>query len=202
MHGQPVHERTTSSPRLAPSPRFVLLTLPACCLPHARRQTIHCINSAIVKTAKLQAAGVVYRGVSGGVLPPAFWQADAASNVRGGVEFSFLSTTVDRAVALGYAASEAADGKPGVVFEIQQGLVDRGVDLSWLSQYPHEKEICFGPLTGLEVHRATVDGPVLVLSMRCDFHIKGPPPSTLASPALGTATCCPQAQRQPAGAHD
>ena len=39
----------------------------------------------------------------------------------------------------------------GLIFEIQMGMVDRGADLSWLSQYPHEKEICFPPLTGLEV---------------------------------------------------
>ena len=31
------------------------------------------------------------------------------------------------------------------------GMVDRGADLSWLSQYPGEKEVLFAPLTGMEV---------------------------------------------------
>ena len=53
-----------------------------------------------------------------------------------------MSTTRDRAVAMGYAEGGAA---AGIVFEIQQGMVDRGADISWLSQYPHEKEVLFGP---------------------------------------------------------
>ena len=32
-------------------------------------------------------------------------------------------------------------GSLGLVFEIVQGMVDRGADVSWLSQYGHEKEI-------------------------------------------------------------
>ena len=134
--------------------------------------TVHCINSALVKTSKLQAAATVYRGVSGGVLPPSFWQPDAASNVRGGVEFSFLSTTLDRRVAMHYAATASADGRAGVLFEIRQGLVDRGADLSWLSQYPFEREICFGPLTGLEVSSTSVEGSVLVLHMRLNVNLQ------------------------------
>ena len=43
------------------------------------------------------------------------------------------------------------------------GMVDRGADISWLSQYPHEKEILFAPLTGLEVQGSRVDGSVLTL---------------------------------------
>jgi hypothetical protein len=40
----------------------------------------------------------------GGVLPAAFWRANEA-NVRGGVEWAFLSTTKDYAVALRYTAA-------------------------------------------------------------------------------------------------
>jgi hypothetical protein len=29
----------------------------------------------------------------------------------------------------------------GIVIEVQQGMVNRGADISWLSQYPHEREI-------------------------------------------------------------
>ena len=48
---------------------------------------------------------------------------------------AFMSTTKDEAVALSYAAS--SDGA-GFVFEIPQGMVDRGADIGFLSQvYEH-----------------------------------------------------------------
>ena len=30
-------------------------------------------------------------------------------------------------------------------------MIDRGADIGWLSQYPHEARSLFAPLTGLEV---------------------------------------------------
>ena len=51
-------------------------------------------------------------------------------------------------VALTYAGKRRLGG---IVYEIQMGMIDRGADISWLSQYPHEKEILFAPLTGLEM---------------------------------------------------
>lgn len=112
---------------------------------------------------------------------------------------AFMSTTVDRNVAMGYAAGDG--NKMGIVIESQQGMVNRGADISKFSQvrnvwacvrartmrirsacvcvarvrvapivtcelrsscalpgvcvvceqYPHEREILFGPLTGIEV---------------------------------------------------
>ena len=41
--------------------------------------------------------------------------------------------------------------------------------LSWLPQYPHEREILFGPLTGIEVLGTRVDGGVVVIE--CAFSI-------------------------------
>ena len=46
-----------------------------------------------------------------------------------------MSTTLDAGVAMSYAAG----GGAGIVFEIQMGMVDRGAELDWISQYPHEK---------------------------------------------------------------
>ena len=43
-----------------------------------------------------------------------------------------MSTTLNRDVAFEYASSSKAGAS--VVFEIQQGMIDRGADLSWLSQ--------------------------------------------------------------------
>ena len=106
------------------------------CLGNRYATTLHVINSAVVKLGKLQPAMKVYRGVTGGVLPEIFWKANQ-HNVRGGCEYGFLSTTTDARVATDYAGSS---GKSGIVFEIAMGMVDRGASLSWLSQYPHERE--------------------------------------------------------------
>ena len=43
-----------------------------------------------------------------------------------------MSTTTDRKVAMGYAAGDGQ--KMGIVLEMQQGMVNRGADISWLSQ--------------------------------------------------------------------
>ena len=60
-------------------------------------------------------------------------------NVRGGVETAFMSGTLDRRVAASYASN--SDNGVGMVYEYHLGMIDRGADLSWLSQYPHEREV-------------------------------------------------------------
>ena len=50
-----------------------------------------------------------------------------------------------------------------------QGMVNRGASISWLSQFPHESEILFGPLTGIEVLGTRIDGSVVVII--CDFSV-------------------------------
>lgn len=101
--------------------------------------TLHTINSCIVKLGKVTKACKVYRGVAGGVLPAEFWHEDQHL-VRGGVEFSFMSTTKSFDVAMDYARAKGSSSV-SIVFEMIQGLVDRGADLKWLSQYPHEEEV-------------------------------------------------------------
>ena len=128
--------------------------------------TLHVINSAIVKLSKLSYAHKVYRGIRDKGLPDAFWKANE-SGVKGGIETAFMSTTLDRNVAMQYAG----DGKIGVIFEIQQGMIDRGADLMWISQYPHEREITFTPLTGLEVQSTRVEGRVLVVETKLSVNL-------------------------------
>ena len=53
-----------------------------------------------------------------------------------------LLQTLNRQVALRYA-----EGDAGIVLQIEQGAVARGASLQWLSQYPHEAELTFPPLT-------------------------------------------------------
>eukprot|EP00966_Prymnesium_polylepis_P302122 6980069-Prymnesium_polylepis.1 len=65
---------------------------------------------------------------------------------------------------MSYAESNGED-KCGFVLELQQGVISRGADLSWLSQYPGESEVCFPPLTALEVRTVRVEGSVLVIQM-------------------------------------
>jgi hypothetical protein len=43
--------------------------------------------------------------------------------VKGGIELGFMSTTLNRSVAMKFAK---ADKGPSTVFEIQMGMVDRG----------------------------------------------------------------------------
>ena len=78
----------------------------------------------------------LYRGWTGAWTLPveSFFEADAMG-VRGGVEYGFSSTTTEREQAM-----YNADGKASTILELEMGLVDRGADVSWLSQYPHEKE--------------------------------------------------------------
>eukprot|EP00966_Prymnesium_polylepis_P254111 5872724-Prymnesium_polylepis.2 len=106
------------------------------CLGNRYVTTLHCINSALLKLSKIQRSEVVYRGASGGVLPREFWHANA-KNFKGGVEFGFMSTTLNRDVAMHYASA----GKNSMVLEMQMGMIDRGADLLWVSQYPHEQEV-------------------------------------------------------------
>lgn len=129
--------------------------------------TIWVLNSAIVKLKALTPAAKVYRGLKGLALPKSF-RCVNEHGIRGGVEPGFMSTTLDYGVAMQYASDQNASntGIGGIVFEIQQGLIDRGCDLSWLSQYPFEREILFAPLTGIEVLDTRVDGSVLVVGLR------------------------------------
>lgn len=121
--------------------------------------TTHAINSCIIKTSKLTRASSLYRGVAGRGLPLHFFEPNA-QGVRGGVECAFLSATTNRAVALSYAERQAG---PRVLFELKQGMVDRGADVQWLSQYPFENEILLPPLTAIEVHGTRVDQGALVV---------------------------------------
>ena len=56
------------------------------------------------------------------------------------------------------------------ILDIQMGMVDRCVDLSRFSQYPHGKDICVPPLTGIEVLDARVGNSILVVE--CRFSVK------------------------------
>ena len=111
--------------------------------------SLHVVNSAVLKLGKLARATKVYRGISKKTLPRSMMYDDLASNTRGGIEFGFTSCSKQKEEAVKYAT--AAKGKCNstpILLEIEMGMIDRGADLSWLSQYPAEEEVLFPPLTG------------------------------------------------------
>ena len=129
------------------------------------RVRITAINSCVVKLSRLTPPMTVYRGFSNASLPHRWWKADEGG-IRGGIEFGFLSTTTDRAQALHYASGHAP-----TVLELETGMVDRGASLRWLSWYPHEQEILFPPLTGLEPTGSHVDSRTLVVHTRVSINL-------------------------------
>jgi hypothetical protein len=62
-----------------------------------------------------------------------------------------MSTTADRKVAAHYASA----GNAATIMELEQGMVDRGAELSWLSQYPYEREVRPTLLPRRYCHRPT-----------------------------------------------
>ena len=138
----------------------------AVCRGNTYATSIHATNSCVLKLSKLTVAACVYRGLCGKLLPAAFWRPDKYG-LSGGVEYGFMSTTVDLSQARHYAKGSAS-----TIFEMRMGMVDRGADLAWLSQYPHEREILFGPLTGLEVRGTRVEGEALFIEVRFNANLQ------------------------------
>lgn len=72
----------------SPDSAYFVQQLEKLCGDNTYCTTLHVINSAVVKLGKLVRAQKVYRGVTGRILPPEFWQPNEF-NVCGGVEFGF-----------------------------------------------------------------------------------------------------------------
>ena len=117
--------------RGAPRPLLPLLT-PRSCDRAAPPQ--HVINSSVLKLGKLSQARVVYRGISFSTLPTKMKRKDPESLTRGGIEFGFTSCSLDKAEAQVYAGSGEEANKTPIILEMQQGMIDRGAGLSWISQ--------------------------------------------------------------------
>jgi hypothetical protein len=148
-----------------PQPVFMQEKFEKLCAHNRYPTTIHAICSAITKMGKLTKAATVFRGFSGGVLPDEFMRENHLG-VKGAVECAFMSTTLDWAVAQTYAGTGVA-----VIMQLDMGMVDRGADLSELSQYPTEKEVCFGPLTSLQVMSTHVHGPAMLVKVRPNINL-------------------------------
>lgn len=120
--------------------------------------------------AELAKAQKVYRGISNRALSQDLREPNEY-NVRGGVEFAFMSTTPKREVAMEYAG-KGADSQTSIVFEIKMGMIDRGADISWLSQYPHEEERLFPPLTALSIEDdVVVEDDISMFKVRLNVNL-------------------------------
>ena len=157
------------------APSCVVSDFESSCKGNRYTTTLHVLNSLVVKCSKLTKAEKVYRGMAKGVLPETFWQPNE-HGVRGGVEAAFMSTTTSRNVALGYATRRSLSGREAtpMLFEMQQGMIDRGAKLEWLSQYPHEEEILFAPLTCIEMRAARTEESAIVFDMALSINLMAP----------------------------
>jgi len=120
--------------------------------------TIQLIVSGIRKlsaVAKMPAGGAVFRGLAGLALPLEFFAPDA-QGCAGGVEASFMSTTLSEEVARKY--SGVHQGQEATIFRLTLGKTSLGADISWLSQFAAEREMLFPPRTHLQVVGEPVRG--------------------------------------------
>jgi hypothetical protein len=147
----------------------------ALCRGNPYTTSLHALRSAVLKLSQIGTAHTVYRGVSSSSVPHWLWKRPAAGTKeseeasRGGIELGFLSATTDAEQAMKYAseAVDAADGSAKrMVLELHTGLTSRGAELSWLSQYPHERETCFVPGTAHELLGSRVDGTCVIVELQ------------------------------------
>lgn len=110
--------------------------------------TIYAIVSGVMKLARVSAvppSRKVWRGFGDWRLPDTFLNPDQ-HGIRGGADWGLMSTTTDIGTALQYSGTQIP-----TLFEMSVGGVDRGADISFLSQYPSEKEVLYAPLAFLEL---------------------------------------------------
>ena len=106
--------------------------------------TIHVLVSAVLKLsrgARLREGMLLYRGLGGLVeLPDGFFRADARG-CSGFAEWSFMSTTGDKTVAVLYSGVKEQRPVPTVLV-MATSAVDRGACICEYSQHP---QVAAGP---------------------------------------------------------
>ncbi len=142
--------------------------------------TIFVLVSAVQKisrTQRLPEGLLLYRGLGGEMeLPENFYKAREKGAPKGYAEWGFMSTTSEKKVALQY--SGVGKGKPRpMVLVFRISAVDRGANISELSQYPGEKEYLFVPLSYIESNgprfvEVATDGIVTMVPVRINANLK------------------------------
>ena len=178
LYTGPIYEKLNLVLRAKGGNAFFIRRCEELCRGNQYATTIHAVASCVLKLSKLTTATKVYRGLKGAALPASFFEPNA-EGVCGGVEFGFMSTSRAKAEALAYATSEATtwDGASTTrmfcptLLEMEQGMVSRGAEMAWISQYPHEEEVLFSPLLGVEAQSSHVEGDVLIVQLRCTVNV-------------------------------
>ena len=76
-----------------------------------------------------------------------------------------MSCSQSRDVALEYS-------RGGYLLELRTGMTTRGADLSWVSFYPEEREVCLPPCTAMEVlSKSRVVDDVVVMDLVVVSHV-------------------------------
>eukprot|EP01051_Picozoa_sp_SAG22_P016733 SAG22_NODE_2424_length_2587_cov_1.512058_2_plen_754_part_01 len=127
--------------------------------------TLHSVTSGILKLSSLTPVLTVYRGARGRKLPPQLLETDSF-NSRLGIEFGLMSTTTDQAVAIKYSQDSDRERNLSYCMEFPMDTLNRGATIQFLSQYPAEAEVLFGPLTGLEVMHSRLQGDTTYIRFR------------------------------------
>lgn len=131
--------------------------------------TISCCYSGTLKLSALSKPARVYRGVRETTmqLPREFLEPkESTSGFAGGVERAFMSTTRSPAVALDYSGGQET---PGSILIADFEMGSRGASIQWLSQYPHEDELLFPPLTTLSTRRVSRKGAKRLIKVSIDI---------------------------------
>ena len=168
LYTGPMYEKYNAVLRAQSGTPFLAAKFETLCGDNNYRTTLHAINSCVIKLSKVQPVCKLYRGFTDGTLPDTFWRKDALG-VAGGCEYAFMSTTTVRQQAVHYAAGQAS-----TIFELHQGMVDRGADISWTSRgsrryarpclhalphTSHRSQPCGTPLCSFRRSRSTSTRP-------------------------------------------
>ena len=62
-----------------------------------------------------------------------------------------------------------------MLFEIHQGMVARGADVSWLSMYPNEAEILFPPICACEVIKTRCERSMIIVELKVCLQLSSRP---------------------------
>eukprot|EP00445_Apocalathium_hangoei_P005925 CAMPEP_0203852806 /NCGR_PEP_ID=MMETSP0359-20131031/8149_1 /ASSEMBLY_ACC=CAM_ASM_000338 /TAXON_ID=268821 /ORGANISM="Scrippsiella Hangoei, Strain SHTV-5" /LENGTH=1009 /DNA_ID=CAMNT_0050769033 /DNA_START=39 /DNA_END=3068 /DNA_ORIENTATION=- len=165
LYTGPMYEKYNSQLRAASGDKVLRQKNDELLMGNSYVTTVHGISSCVLKLSKLMKLCDIFRGSSDASLPSSFLKKDD-DGICGGVEYGFFSTTNERNQAVDYA-----NGVASTVFEIKQGMLDRGADISWLSQYGHEKEILFPPLLGMQALSSRVSGRCLIIEVRLSLNL-------------------------------
>ena len=89
------------------------------------------------------------------------------AGVRPKLQKLVLENSLDPKQAAAYAGSADDKNKTPIILEMQQGMIDRGADLTWLSQYPLEVRHASCPASKNSPQTHALACPPLHLSTTC-----------------------------------